>query len=1040
MNSTSDETWLDFTEESILLQDDVYRIADLVELPSEDECPLDSEYRSQLLLSLKTDDTEKLCGRLKQLCQNDKGFTQLLHYRINALKGLWRAKANKEKALQANSKKDTKACINKKTLAEEGQSSSFSSKLGLLLLFPLIKSQSKTDPEICLTTTQLLLESLRTCPPLSLKEPVECLNGIEDLLCSWLGENGVGGGHELNQSSLRVATSALVTLACARNSLQTVIHTIYLLEQLRHLEELPVHDIIFILGALDGGPGVPPTLNTSRHVNCWPYDDQLTKGGTPEGDNGGPEVLRRSMTTDGTYLFVTNYRGCGLAKIGSGLHGSMKAHVYAKNSEHETGFIAFANGILLHRTKTMDQQENCLGAVINQHTLEVIQDLEMIPDLRIDCDEQLISTLNLISNGQEFFWIRSLNICDSSSAQCSAIIILDCFTVDPTTNAVRIFPPRRILRKKDDQYQDSVDNIIKSSRHVSVNDQSGVTPQNTAKDQGSTSLGLSMKILQSSAMITCGNFLTIIAPHSASTPTTQLARTLFNATSAKTNANCHIFSLKDGLFHQKTEVSDLLNSGFTKGTISSSLCATYDNFNNSIWTCSSEYLDQFHSPGHQSLTYCRQKLGLLDNKIQRQVSCENNMVSTNDIISTLMTHMGLMCLHHISSEPPFNKQLHSGESKTATQNLNRVQQLLTQALKQSEERTCLCLLMAVQYIFKTNSFEDGCKEDFVALKSTLLDIVERNSKDDIELNRTTEEACNTLLASLNVLFPSESSQIELIKTCLQKVGRGFEHLTNLLLKRLSKVFDPSNENSLREKLIHSRKLNMRILEMCFEQDFALIKKVSQQSIDFYDQEFFSTYPRINPSLQYISNLTKHILANYLVKEDGPKEDQKVILNAIIEGSLIVVQEISKVHEQITSECLEIILKSSIIGLAFFPIITVFCNESYIKIQNSQEMVTKVMPLLDTVCKLYSKTEGNEQTCAFSKLSFPSPWSRGKILESPHPLKDNYKYKETVKIFGAQCLYLKFDERCATQYDYDKLVVYAGKELLNNFALKPVNHH
>ena len=34
--------------------------------------------------------------------------------------------------------------------------------------------------------------------------------------------------------------------------------------------------------------------------------------------------------------------------------------------------------------------------------------------------------------------------------------------------------------------------------------------------------------------------------------------------------------------------------------------------------------------------------------------------------------------------------------------------------------------------------------------------------------------------------------------------------------------------------------------------------------------------------------------------------------------------------------------------------------------------------------------------------------------------DEYKTQRTVSLFGAKTLYLKFDERCATQYDYDKV--------------------
>ena len=55
------------------------------------------------------------------------------------------------------------------------------------------------------------------------------------------------------------------------------------------------------------------------------------------------------------------------------------------------------------------------------------------------------------------------------------------------------------------------------------------------------------------------------------------------------------------------------------------------------------------------------------------------------------------------------------------------------------------------------------------------------------------------------------------------------------------------------------------------------------------------------------------------------------------------------------------------------------------------------------------------------LKIPAPWSSGKTIESIHPVRDNYKFKETVHIPGARCLYLRFDSRCSSQYDYDKVI-------------------
>ena len=66
-------------------------------------------------------------------------------------------------------------------------------------------------------------------------------------------------------------------------------------------------------------------------------------------------------------------------------------------------------------------------------------------------------------------------------------------------------------------------------------------------------------------------------------------------------------------------------------------------------------------------------------------------------------------------------------------------------------------------------------------------------------------------------------------------------------------------------------------------------------------------------------------------------------------------------------------------------------------------------------------DGMEEEQGFlAGLRIPSPWATGKSVESIHPVRDNYKFKETVHIPGARCLYLRFDPRSSSQYDYDKV--------------------
>lgn len=67
-----------------------------------------------------------------------------------------------------------------------------------------------------------------------------------------------------------------------------------------------------------------------------------------------------------------------------------------------------------------------------------------------------------------------------------------------------------------------------------------------------------------------------------------------------------------------------------------------------------------------------------------------------------------------------------------------------------------------------------------------------------------------------------------------------------------------------------------------------------------------------------------------------------------------------------------------------------------------------------------EVDEKEESGFLAGLKIPAPWATGKSVESSHPLRDNYKFKETVHIPGARCLYLRFDPRCSSQYDYDKV--------------------
>ena len=214
--------WLSITEESLFLHDGLLRVTDLVELPPNVET---FGSRDNEVVSFDSKDPEELSAKLLEICstRND-AFSTILEYRLNALKGLWKAQKLSNQDDQADrdgsGQDEAIALLKKQGLIKDSDQAPFSTRISLLLILPLLQSQSKTDPTLCTVTSGVILACLRDCPPLSLaKEPSDCLNGLESLLCGWLGEGELSSQtsyHAIGESHRENAAAALVALACAR--------------------------------------------------------------------------------------------------------------------------------------------------------------------------------------------------------------------------------------------------------------------------------------------------------------------------------------------------------------------------------------------------------------------------------------------------------------------------------------------------------------------------------------------------------------------------------------------------------------------------------------------------------------------------------------------------------------------------------------------------------------------------------------------------------------------------------------------------------
>lgn len=214
--------WLSVTEGTLFLHDGLLRVTDLVELPKNVEC---CGSRENEVVTFDSKDPEELSAKLLEICgTRNNAFNTLLEYRLNALKGLWKAQKlyfqEDPGERDSASQDEAIAILKKQGLLKDSDQASFSTRISLLLILPLLQSQSNTDPDLCGVTSGVILTCLRDCPPLSLaKEPSDCLNGLESLLCGWLGEKSPStpAVHIVKEKKHQEnAASALVALACAR--------------------------------------------------------------------------------------------------------------------------------------------------------------------------------------------------------------------------------------------------------------------------------------------------------------------------------------------------------------------------------------------------------------------------------------------------------------------------------------------------------------------------------------------------------------------------------------------------------------------------------------------------------------------------------------------------------------------------------------------------------------------------------------------------------------------------------------------------------
>ena len=217
-------SWMATSEEGILMARDLYDLSDLLRPPDPRSDSVEFDRQIQQLLN-RPPEGVRVAGQLAQICAQHENLAQQLgEYKLQALMELWKAR---ERCLKAQRDQAKRSKGEENSRGQNGHED-LSLKLTLSLLFPMVESQSRLDPKLCKTTNDILRSLFRNRSPCSIVDNHGSLDGLEDLLVSWIRE------EDKDPERMQSLATNLVLLALGRNSIRTMVTTVKVLYEVTH--------------------------------------------------------------------------------------------------------------------------------------------------------------------------------------------------------------------------------------------------------------------------------------------------------------------------------------------------------------------------------------------------------------------------------------------------------------------------------------------------------------------------------------------------------------------------------------------------------------------------------------------------------------------------------------------------------------------------------------------------------------------------------------------------------------------------------------
>eukprot|EP00117_Sycon_ciliatum_P043306 scpid21110/ scgid4431/ len=244
--------------------------------------------------------------------------------------------------------------------------------------------------------------------------------------------------------------AALSTLVCGRRSCLALVQLAGLLQEQAGADEqrLPLKTVVQHFNSYAGQrTTVPPYLLDCLFVAEWRLNSPSLSKLAPGADQGVPT----NLAANGSFLFVSHVWCQGVTKIGTGLRGTCRAHVYASNKDLPEGIPVYVAGQLLYvyvkepcdirpltEVGPFDFQTGCkaFATVLDEDTLMPIADVDLrvTPPATSSDDDSASSTtdplgtglytnatLRFTSDGTHLYWLWAGKALDETGTAPSEV-------------------------------------------------------------------------------------------------------------------------------------------------------------------------------------------------------------------------------------------------------------------------------------------------------------------------------------------------------------------------------------------------------------------------------------------------------------------------------------------------------------------------------------------------------------------------------------------------------------------------------------------